>query len=178
LWRPDFAAGKLPVVRLSWRGYEEVSMGRHRTATVLKILKGSVRSDTRRDESAVAPKSLEPVFLPGEVLTDDERRIVDFIRDVLFFEKVHGDRDGVQALLLARMLIRLRTAQAMVARHGLIVKHPISGKPMKSPFLQIVQETEEAIRRLMSDMGLSPSGRLRFAPPVGEVHAGNWEGFN
>jgi hypothetical protein len=153
--------------------------GRPRTSNVVKILHGSARRDRMRDEVAVMPRDPLPEVPPWETLADDEKAILAWLHEVMLVKGVHGRPDGLLMLRLTRMLIRVRSLEAKVATLGMVFKHPTSGKPMQSPFYTALVAEENEMRRLMNELGFSPSGRLKFAPPSStRPTEGSWEAFD
>jgi phage terminase small subunit len=92
---------------------------------------------------------------------------------------VHGRPDGMLMVRLVRRVVRVRSLEAKVAQLGMVVRHPVSGKPMQSPFYTALVLEEAEMRRLMNELGFSPAGRLRFAPPSSARKTeGSWEAFD
>ena len=54
-------------------------------------------------------------------------------------------------------------ATSMVAKYGMVVKAPITGTPMQSPYLAIINRQAEIMLRTASELGFSPTSRTRIA---------------
>ena len=56
-------------------------------------------------------------------------------------------------------------AENKVRKHGMIVMSPDKKFPMKSPYLSVAESAMEAMRKFLSEFGLSPASRVRLAKP-------------
>jgi P27 family predicted phage terminase small subunit len=56
-------------------------------------------------------------------------------------------------------------AEEQVKKYGTIVISPAKGFPMKSPYLTVVDQTMEAMRKPMVEIDLTPSSRSRIKLP-------------
>jgi hypothetical protein len=139
-----------------------------RTSTVLKILNGSARKDPGklRDDSKVTPRDKTPLLPPWEHLDDDEQQVYDFCCREFLLPMVHGRPDGMMIATLARSVVLRDKAFAKLKQFGPVMKHPQSGKPGLQPYFQAYKVHDEAVRRLMFELGFSPIGRLKHAPPM------------
>jgi len=139
-----------------------------RTSTVLKLLNGSAAHDPKklRDDSRVQPKDPRPLLPPWEKLDPQEREIFDFLCREFLLPLVHGRPDGMLIASLARTIIMRDKAYAKLKEFGPLMKHPKSGKPGLQPYFQAYKTHDEAVRRMMFELGFSPIGRLKHAPPM------------
>lgn len=142
-------------------------MGNPRTATVLKILNGvgeNQRSRLRDDRAVRTPG--KPEQLAWMELTDAEKRVFDFLMENGMLPAIHTKVDSVQICALCRAIVQRDEAAAKVKQFGQVMKHPSSGKPMVQPYFQTWMQLSETVRRLMSELSLTPTSRLRHAPPA------------
>lgn len=143
-----------------------------RTATVLKILNGSVRThpDRVRNDAAVRTPG-KPEIIEWVDLNDDERRVFDYLMEHGMLPAIHTRVDSLQICALCRAIVQRDLAAAKVKEFGQVMKHPVSGKPLAQPYFQTWMQLNEAVRRMMSELSLTPQGRLRHAPPAdGNLH--------
>ncbi len=56
-----------------------------------------------------------------------------------------------------------RQAAEKLAQHGLLVKTPISGLPIQSPYLPIVNKQAQIMLKAAAEMGFTPSSRSRIS---------------
>lgn len=54
-----------------------------------------------------------------------------------------------------------REATEMVNKYGMMVKSPVSGTPMQSPYVGIMNKQAALIAKFAAEMGLTPSSRSR-----------------
>jgi hypothetical protein len=142
-------------------------MAAPRTATVLKILKGSAQKnpDRMRDESKVTPKGA-PILPPWAAMSDEQQRVYDWLLAEFVLPGVHGRPDGMLIHHLAELIVLRDKAMAKLAEFGPVMKHPTSGRPMLQPYHNAATIYNDQVKRLMNELGFSPTGRLKFAPPV------------
>ncbi len=57
---------------------------------------------------------------------------------------------------------RWKRAEAQVKKYGEIVKSPEKGFPMKSPYLTIVDQALETMRKFLVEFGMTPASRTRI----------------
>jgi phage terminase small subunit len=154
-------------------------MGRHRSSAVLKLLNGTARHDASkvRDDAAVRPKDRTPFLPPWEVLDDDEKRVYDFLVAEFVLPAVHGRPDGIMIATLARQIVMRDKSFAKLKEFGPVMRHPKSTKPILQPYFYAYKAHDEAVRKLMFELGFSPLGRLKHAPPMsGSVpSASSWD---
>jgi P27 family predicted phage terminase small subunit len=68
-------------------------------------------------------------------------------------------------------------AERQVRKYGSIVKSPVKGFPMKSPYLSVADQAMEAMRKFMVEFGLTPSSRSRIRVPAGGDAADEFDVF-
>ena len=148
--------------------YSGSGAARRHSSTVLKLLNGSADHDPKnfRDDSAVAPKDKTPLLPPWEHLDSDEQAVFDFVCKEFLLPLVHGRPDGMMIATLARAVVLRDKAFAKLKEFGPVMKHPKSGKPALQPYFQAYKVHDEAVRRMMFELGFSPIGRLKHAPPM------------
>lgn len=56
-----------------------------------------------------------------------------------------------------------RQAAEKLAQHGLLVKTPITGLPIQSPYLPIVNKQAQIMLKAAAEMGFTPSSRSRIS---------------
>ena len=54
-----------------------------------------------------------------------------------------------------------RQAAEKLAQHGMLIKAPITGLPIQSPYLPIVNKQAQIMLRAAAEMGFTPSSRTR-----------------
>lgn len=59
-----------------------------------------------------------------------------------------------------------RQAQAGISETGLLVKAPLTGVPMQSPYLAIANKQAQIMTRSATEMGFTPASRSRVSIPV------------
>ena len=140
-----------------------------RVSTVLKLLNGTAQHDPQklRDDSKVSPRDPVPKLPPWEKLDADEQRVYDFLCKEFLIPIVHGRPDGLLIATLARQIVLRDKAFAKLKEFGPVMKHPKSGKPSLQPYFQAAKVHDETVRRIMFELGFSPIGRLKHAPPMG-----------
>jgi P27 family predicted phage terminase small subunit len=68
-------------------------------------------------------------------------------------------------------------AEEQVRKYGTIVKSPVKGFPMKSPYLTVADQALETMRKFMVEFGLTPSSRSRIRVPGQSNAADEFEAF-
>lgn len=63
-----------------------------------------------------------------------------------------------------------RKAQAGLAKTGLLVKAPITGVPMQSPYLAIANKQAQIMTKAATEMGFTPASRSRVVMPLDTDH--------
>lgn len=142
-------------------------------------MKGSARSNSIRDETKVTPADPTPVPPPFLRLTPEETEVFNWLVAEFAVRGVHGRPDGLLIARLARRLGRLAALDEKFARLGPVVRGA-SGSVQRSPFYLSLLDEEIELRRLMSELGFSPVGRLKLAPPMQSARAdvAGWGEFN
>lgn len=56
-----------------------------------------------------------------------------------------------------------RQAAEKLAQHGLLIKAPITGLPIQSPYLPIVNKQAQIMLKAAAEMGFTPSSRSRIS---------------
>jgi phage terminase small subunit len=142
-------------------------MANHRTATVLKILKGTAQRDPKsmRDESKVTPKGA-PELPPWVEMSADVRAVYDWLVREFVLPGVHGRPDGLLIHHLAELIVMRNRSMAKLQEFGPVMKHPQSGRPMLQPYHTAATTYTDQVKRYMGELGFTPSGRLKFAPPA------------
>ena len=74
-----------------------------------------------------------------------------------------ADRSALAAYCTAYS--RWVQAEAQVRQYGTIVKSPVKGFPLKSPYLTVADQALETMRKFMVEFGLTPSSRSRIKVP-------------
>jgi hypothetical protein len=140
-------------------------MGSARTATVSKILAGTARKDRRRDDAAVKPKGkpIMPTLPPGEAVSIRERYWWNWYMGGLI-ASVHGAVDGALLLRLCRATARLEKLEAAADK---VTTTTPGGRTLMNPAYGAMTNASREYRHLLSECGLSPVSRLRFAPGEG-----------
>lgn len=59
-------------------------------------------------------------------------------------------------------------ANEKIAHYGSVIKHPVTGTPMCSPFVQIAKQNAELMLRAAAEMGFSPSSRSKVKVDAGK----------
>jgi P27 family predicted phage terminase small subunit len=65
-----------------------------------------------------------------------------------------------------------RLASQKIAQFGALVKHPVTGLPIKSPYLQIQDQQHMLMTRSAAEMGFTPSSRSRVRVTKGRGKGG------
>ena len=141
--------------------------GGARTSTVLKLLNGSARINPGklRDDSKVTPRDKTPLLPPWEKLDAEEQQIYDFCCREFLLPMVHGRPDGLMIANLARSIVLRDKAFAKLKAKGPLMRSP-QGRPSLQPYFRAYKVHDEAVRRIMFELGFSPLGRLKHAPPM------------
>jgi P27 family predicted phage terminase small subunit len=149
-----------------------------KSATILKILNGSVDTDKARarDDQKVTPRG-KPKRPGWAKLSKEEAEIFDYLMDEFVLPGVHGSPDGALMVELARTWVAYNKAMQKVSDFGMVMKQPESGKPVLQPYFRASQTLYDRMRRIMNDLGFTPVSRLRLAPPLTGRENGpsNWD---
>jgi hypothetical protein len=122
---------------------------------VLKILNGSARTNPGkvRDDARVVPTDKVPALPPWEVLDAKERVVFDWLCAEFLLGFVHGRPDGLLIAILAQTIVLRDLAHKKM-------KNPRANKSHFGEY----KRHDEAVRKLMFELGFSPIGRMRHAP--------------
>lgn len=77
------------------------------------------------------------------------------------------DRGVLTAYIVAESMHR--EASEKVATLGMLVRSPVKGDPMQSPYLPIVNRQAEIMMRCSEQLGFTPVSRARLAVPNGDT---------
>jgi hypothetical protein len=129
-----------------------------RTRAVEKILAGSARSNTIRDDDAFR-RDAPPEPPPGEVLTPEELRLWAWVLPDL---PPSARADGMSVLTFVRTTLRKNTLERLAMSVPLVegtgngaVVHPVSAA---------LNAISREWRQQAGELGIGPSARLRFSP--------------
>src|SRR5215510_6667101 len=117
--------------------------GRPRTPTLLKLIQGTDKASTRRDE---VPVTGRPSPLPWLELNETERRVFDWLIEQCAIQSVHGLPDSYLFARLARLIVQQQAAEDKVRAFGAVMKHPKSGKPEVQPYARVARDLGEQVR--------------------------------
>ena len=136
--------------------------GRKPKPTLLKLLDGNPGKRPLNDREPVPPDGVPdcPDFL-DDTAREEWFRTAQVLKEMQLLSR--ADRSALAAYCVAYS--RWVQAEAQVKKHGMIVKSPDKGFPMKSPFLSIADQTMEEMRKFMVEFGLTPSSRSRIRVP-------------
>jgi P27 family predicted phage terminase small subunit len=133
--------------------------GRKPKPTILKALAGNPGKRAVNRAEPVAPEGIPecPEFL------DDEAKAEWFRMASVLSEMgllTRADRSALAAYCVAYS--RWVSAEAEVKKYGTVVLSPDKKFPMKSPYLTVADQAMEAMRKFMTEFGLTPSSRSRI----------------
>jgi P27 family predicted phage terminase small subunit len=149
--------------------------GRPPTPQVLVNLKGdpSNRRGKTIDQAAPEGEPLCPEHL-DTIARDAWKELVGNLREMKLLSKV----DGVTIELFATTYSRYRLALAHVQRFGPVILSADKKLPMTSPYVHIVTNAQDQLRRLLIEFGLSPAARARMRIEQQPAKpSGKWAGF-
>lgn len=143
------------------------NMGRPRTATVVKLLTGTTQRHPEliRDETVTHPGGT-PQAYPWLDLSTEEQSVFDWLVANATLKQVHARADSLLIAKLAKVIVQSMKAERKLAEFGPIMKNPRTTKPELQPYYYAVRQMNTQIRQLMSELGMTPIARLRFAPPM------------
>jgi P27 family predicted phage terminase small subunit len=133
--------------------------GRKPKPTILKALAGN---PGKRQMNAAEP--IPPEGLPDcpEWLDDEAKaewfRMAGVLHQMGLLTR--ADRSALAAYCVAYS--RWVSAEAEVKKYGTVVLSPVKKVPMKSPYLCVADQAMEAMRKFMTEFGLTPSSRSRI----------------
>jgi P27 family predicted phage terminase small subunit len=133
--------------------------GRKPKATVLKLVSGSRRV---RKDLASEPQPAGELFAPPEEMSEREkavwRRTIARAPAGLLREL---DSDVLQ--LYVETWVEREDARAKVKEFGAVVKSPVQGIPVRSPYKEIANRATDMLKGLISDLGFNPTSRSRIS---------------
>jgi hypothetical protein len=143
------------------------SPGRPRTATILKLLSGSAQHNPQRlrDDAAIKPPG-QPSNVAWFALNKEERRIFQWLRANALLRTVHSRADS---LLLAKLATTINVSLMLEAR-----MEDTNASSYGSDFRRWRQCIDLGMR-LMSELCLTPSMRLKLAPPLPRTRGSGWD---
>lgn len=131
--------------------------GRKPKPTHLKLIDGNA---SRRPLNADEPMPEGDLGQPPSWMTAGQQ--------VIWREAVAASPPGLLKLLDASIFTVWVVARALhqeasekVARFGSVVKAPMSGQPMQSPYVGIMNRQAQIMMKAVSEMGFSPTSRSR-----------------
>ena len=133
--------------------------GRKPKPTMFKVLDGNPGKRPLNDDEPTPPPGGPacPEWLNAEAKAEWARLVPD-LETMGLLSRL--DRPALAAYCQAWS--RWVQAEAQVAKYGTIVKSPVKGFPMKSPYLTVADQALETMRKLMVEFGLTPSSRSRI----------------
>jgi len=152
-------------------------MGRPRTSNVLKLLHGTAQRNPQRlrDEASVTPRG-KPVLPPWIVLSAEAKEIFDWLMEHAIVPGVHARPDGVMLAMLAKEFCIDNKAMNSIEGVGVLMRDK-AGQPCTQPYWRVHRDASDKIVKLMNELGISPQGRLRLAPPKagGPLNVASWD---
>jgi P27 family predicted phage terminase small subunit len=137
--------------------------GRKPKPTALKVLYGNPGKRTLPDNEPEPPREIpDPPDHLDEAAQKEWIRITELLSQLGLIAQL--DMAGIAAYCVA--FSRWADAERKVAKHGIIVMSPDKKFPMKSPYLCVAESAMEAMRKLLSEFGLTPSSRTRLSGTV------------
>lgn len=138
--------------------------GRKPTPPALSVVTGN----PGKRPPKVAPEAAGTLDRPPDWLTADQKAAWRYaLRNAPLNLVRRVDRGVLTAYVVAESLHR--DAARKVAELGMLVKSPVKGDPMQSPFLSIVNRQAEIMMRCCSELGFTPVARARLAVPNGDI---------
>ena len=137
--------------------------GRKPKPTTIKVLEGNPGRRPLNGREPQAPPGIPecPEFL-GEEARAEWFRMAKVLSDMGLLTL--ADRAAFTAYCVAYG--RWVEAEKLVRKFGMVVKSPVTGFPMKSPYLTVADQSMEAMRKLLVEFGLTPSSRSRIKLPA------------
>ena len=149
--------------------------GRKPKPTVLKILYGNPGKRRLPTDEPQPPLEIpHPPDHLDEVARKEWTRITRLLNDLGMIAQL--DMAGIAAYCVS--FSRWADAERRVAKHGIIVISPDKKFPMKSPYLCVAESAMEAMRKMLSEFGLSPTSRARLHVPKVPDAFDEFERFN
>ena len=136
--------------------------GRKPKPTALKILYGNPGKRRLNKNEPKPPLEIpDPPDHLNDVAKKEWFRITKLLSQLGLISQL--DMAGVAAYCVA--FDRWAQAEKKVAKHGFIVMSPDKKFPMTSPYLSVAERAMEAMRKMLSEFGLTPSSRARLHVP-------------
>lgn len=148
--------------------------GRKPKPTVIKMLEGNPGKRDLNPREPVAPEGIPecPDWLDTEAKAE-WFRTAQVLKDMQLLSL--ADRTALAAYCTAYS--RWVEAELQVRKYGTVVKSPVKGFPMKSPYLTVADQAMEAMRKFMTEFGLTPSARSRIRVPDDAQAADEFDSF-
>jgi Phage terminase, small subunit len=153
-----------------------------RTSVVLKLLNGSAQRNAARlrdDAKVTPPGRLDS--LPSHIrLTSEEKAVFDWYVEHGALPTVHRPTDAALLAAVARCTVALEATHAKNIEFGMVMRSPSSGMPKISPFGHLERKLTAELRGLLAELGMTPAGRLRIAPPMdgGQRESTSWDSID
>lgn len=141
-------------------------MGAPRTATLHKILAGTIKPYKRRDDEAPVGIPAWSTPLLGEP-TEAER--VAFAELLAVLPALHvGAKDGHAIAMTARLYARVREYDAKLREFGPLMRAPGTDPPIlqPSPYVSLARRARAELMEWLKQLGCTPLARLRLAQPI------------
>jgi hypothetical protein len=150
-----------------------VSAGRPARPTWLKIISGTDRPSRLRDDKPKNPNP--PALPPGAVLTQPEQAMFDWLLENVAVDGVHGVGDGAAFVKIARLWARVNEVDEKIKSFGMLMKDPQTNRPQLQPYTRLSRDLWQQIGAALSEIGATPSGRVRIAGPKTSDEATSWD---
>lgn len=131
--------------------------GRKPKPTWLKVVEGNPGKRPLNDAEPAAAGDLKSA---PEWLTDSQRAVWD--------EAVRSAPPGLlrgidESVFLVWVVAKdlHRDASEKIAKYGAVIKSPVTGTAMQSPFVSVLNRQAQIMLKAASEMGFSPSSRSR-----------------
>jgi P27 family predicted phage terminase small subunit len=136
--------------------------GRKPLPTAIKKLKGTPQEcRTNRHE----PQSVGDLVDPPEYMADGPRRAWRYAIERAPEHLLRRlDMSVLEVWSCAADLYR--KAQIGIIKTGLLIKAPITGVPMQSPYLAIANKQAQIMTKAATEMGFTPASRSRITLPA------------
>lgn len=140
-------------------------MARPRIHSDRRSLNGTLQPVHDRLEIVPAGTPQVPEFLD---LTDEARRVFDYLVATCVVPQAHGTADGLLLAQLARAVADAEGMRRSIDELGYMTRNYNTGRMEVNPLVAELRAVDKQILRLYADLGLSPTARLRLAPPKSE----------
>jgi phage terminase small subunit len=148
------------------------------TSSVLKLIRGdSHRDRLKQDKPKIAGA---PVVPPGIALSVAESEMWAYLIEHVYQPGVHSTGDGAAFCKVARLWARVNEIDEQVRAFGIASKNPASSKMELQPYARMSRDLWQQLGIALSEVGATPSGRVRMAAPLGDGVGGgsSWEGID